>query len=291
MDVSTKAPLTIDLSVIVDFIWRRKLLVTGLALVVGFVTGFAFLSAKPRYEAVLVAVPALEDGSVGALASLAGSLGPLAQLAGASMPGSGGSATEARALLGSRALYRDFALELNLLPILYADRWDSDSGDWLPGREPDLEEAVTRLDRQIFSVIEDRTAGVVKVRARWYDRKLAATWANRLVALANDQMRNRDSQKAARAIDTLKQEYEATSQVEIRDVVLRLLESQMQQLTLIRVRDQYAFEVVDPAFPASVRDRISPSLVVYLVLSGMFFVMLVFIFALASAIYTQRKGK
>ncbi|MEL6301962.1 MAG: hypothetical protein AAFV47_03190 [Pseudomonadota bacterium] len=280
--------MTIDLSVIATFVVRRIGWVFFLALVIAAVCTFAYLKATPRYEAVLVAVPALDDGGAGALASLANSLGPLAQLAGASVPGSSGSATEARALLGSRALYREFINELKLLPVLYAKRWDSDASDWFPGREPDLEEAVTRLDREIFSIIEDRTASVIKVRARWYDRKQAADWANRLVAMANDQMRRRDSEKASRAIDALKKEYDVTSQVEIRDVVLSLLESQMQKLTLIRVRDQYAFQVVDPAFPASERDRISPSLIVYSVLSVIFFVIAVFLLAMVAAIREQR---
>lgn len=279
-------PRFISLSDIARALFRQKFRVILIGCVLAVSFGVLYITATPKYESTLVAVPSLESGGAGVLGSLVGNLGPLADIAGGGLSGGSSSAAEAGALLESRALLRDFIQLRNLLPVLYAQRWSEAKSEWID-QAPNLEQAVDLLERSIVSITQDRSERTVKVRVRWTDPEVAANWANQLVALANEQVRKREIRKAEHAIRILRSAFEENVQIEIRQVILRLIENHMQQLTLIQVREQYAFDVIDPAFASSEENPVSPSLLLFALLFLMSFGMAIVLLGLITSVRTD----
>ena len=82
----------------------------------------------------------------------------------------------------------------------------------------------------------------------WRDREQAAKWANLLVERVNRDLRQRAIAESEASIAYLNSELAKTSAVELRQSLFRLFENQTKTIMFARVRAQYAFKVIDPAF-------------------------------------------
>jgi uncharacterized protein involved in exopolysaccharide biosynthesis len=224
------------------------------------------LTSPRRYEADLVALPRVQEHS-GLLNSLGGQLGGLAALAGLGLNESGQRA-EAIQMLQSRVLARQFILDNNLLPVLFAGQWDANRHAWR-GRPVTINDAVERFDHGIRRVVEDRRTGLVTVRVDWRDPIQAAAWANELVHRANNELRRRAVARAQASIDYLKREARNADTVEVQQTLYRLMEDQYKTLLLANVSEDYAFSVIDPAVAADPDQYVSPRLGLY-VFAGLF---------------------
>jgi len=225
------------------------------------------LTSPRRYEADLVVLPRVQEHS-GLLNSLSGQLGGLAALAGLGL-GEGGQRAEAIQMLQSQYLARQFIVDNNLVPVLFAAQWDAQRQAWR-GRPRTVNEAVDRFDHGIRSVVEDRRTGLVRLRINWRDPVQAAAWANELVHRANDELRRRAIARAQGSIDYLKREARNADTVEIQQTLYRLMEEQYKTLLLANVSADYAFSIIDPAVAADPEQYVSPRLGLY-VLAGLFF--------------------
>jgi uncharacterized protein involved in exopolysaccharide biosynthesis len=206
------------------------------------------LLMRPVYRAEVVLLPSTDESAVGDLAALAGQFGPLAALTGVSM-GARGSRDEALGILRSRSLLEKFVTERNLMPILFSKEWDADVNDWRDdlGRKPTMGDAILMFEREIRQVREDIKSGLVTLRVEWFDRELAAEWANGMVAIANEELRSRSIAEASSALAALEQELARAEAVELRSALSRLIEGQLKARTMAAVRKEYAFKVIDPA--------------------------------------------
>ncbi len=226
----------------------------------------ALLSAR-RYEAEVVVLPRTQDRS-GLLNSLGGQLGGLAALAGLGLNESSQRA-EAIQMLQSQILARQFILDHQLMPLLFAGQWDTEHQRWR-GKPRTINDAVKYFDHGIRTVVEDRRTGLVTVRIIWRDPAQAAIWANELVRRANDQLRQRAVVRAQSSIDYLKREARSADAVEIQQTLYRLMEDQYKTLLLANVSNDYAFSIIDPAVAADADQYVSPRAGLYTV-AGLFF--------------------
>jgi uncharacterized protein involved in exopolysaccharide biosynthesis len=214
--------------------------------------GIAAVVMPKKYSATIVVAPA-ESRSVGGggLSSLASEFGGIASIAGLSMGGDSRKA-EAVATLRSEVLARAYVQKKNLLPVLYADKWDAAAGKWreqAPSRVPTLWKASQLIDKTIRSVTENPKTGLVTLTITWTDPKLAAEWANDLVTATNDHLRAKAVVQIERNIDFLKQQAAATDIAEVRSAIYSILESEIKNAMLARGTDEYALKVIDPAVP------------------------------------------
>lgn len=218
------------------------------------------LVSRPVFRSEAVVAPVGDDGTMGALGGLAGQFGGLASFAGMSL-GKGQNWTEAVATLRSRHLVEQLVTEEKLLPVLFAG-----SGRWTFGGEggngdtaATMGDAVKLFRNSILSVQEDAKTGLVTVRVEWYDAKAAAHWANRLVALADEELRAHAIESADLSLASLKRELERTEGVELRAAISRLMEAQLKAKLGAGVRAQYAYRVIDSAVPADPDKRVQPT--------------------------------
>jgi len=203
-----------------------------------------------------------EGGHLGALASAASSLGGLASLAGLSSPAEQ-QKYEFIAVLESEDLTQRFIQQNNLLPVLYSKEWDANRNTWLPMKPghhpPTLWEANGYFKRKIRKVTVDNKTGLITLTVTWRNADLAAAWANGLVKMTNDFLRDKAIDRSERSIAYLNEEAAKTTVVEARQAIYEVLESEIDKAMLARGTEEYAFKVLDPAFAPEKPSSLSAS--------------------------------
>lgn len=240
---------------------RRWLLVTSVVIFTVVSAAFALLSA-PVYRATTLLVPAGTERNnlSGQLNSALGALGGLAAMAGVGLGGNDASTEEALAVLRSRQFTEGFILDNQLMPKLFADKWDEASRQWKVGKQgqPTPARTYRYFDRKIRAVNLDKKTGLVMLKIEWTDREEAAAWANDLVRRLNAEMRARAIANANASVGFLEKELESTSVIETRQAINRLIEAQIKQRMLANVSEEYAFRVVDRAMAPDADDPVRP---------------------------------
>jgi uncharacterized protein involved in exopolysaccharide biosynthesis len=250
----------------------RKIIFYSIALTTLAALMYALL-ATPVYRAELLMVSAEDSNTeTGGMSLLSGQLGGLASLAGFNLGEDNTNSRTALAVLESRRFTREFIEAEDLMPVLFADQWDSQTKEWkqptLISRifrgvkgifsmrdeyyEPDnyaptAWDAYRLVDDEILSISSDDVTGLITVSIEWQDPRLAAEWANNAVARLNDDMRNQAVAEAEESIRFLKKRLEQTTPVGIEQAFYGLIEAQTKTVMLANVRDEYSFKVIDPA--------------------------------------------
>jgi uncharacterized protein involved in exopolysaccharide biosynthesis len=240
---------TIDVFDLLSIVWsRRWFVVCVTALTVALSVLYIFVT-RDTYRVDVLLKPTDLKSSLGGYASQ-GALGGLANLAGINLNSS--TSAEPIAVLTSREFTRAFLEEQNLLPVLYAKRWDASKNQWKPSRflsPPDIRDAIDLFNKKIRTVQEDRKTGFVIMTVQWRDPNLATAWANMLVDRLNERMRSRALEEASANVTYLKQELASSDLVSMQQSVGRVLESEIQRLMLARATKEYSFKVIDHAVP------------------------------------------
>jgi uncharacterized protein involved in exopolysaccharide biosynthesis len=257
-----EAPET-EISALLRDLWIARRLI-ALVIVVCSLAGAAYAFIAPTwYRAEVSLYPAGRRSISGAL----GQLSALAGITGVTLPGSEGS--EPVAVLKSKSLIRDFIVDQDLLPVLFQNRWNASTRSWSVAarKVPDLRDGVRYFDENIRTVSEDKKSGLVTLSIRWHDPELAARWANMLAQRLNARVRAKAISEAQSSIEYLQKEMLQTPVVSLQQSIGRVLEGQMESMSLARSNEEFAFKVVDVAVPPKFRD--SPKRVLIIVLSAL----------------------
>lgn len=238
-----------------------------LLLVIAAFAAYAVI-ATPQYRAVVKLMPREPDSPAGGLSSvLGGSLGGLAAIAGLNL----GSVNEqeAIALLKSRALFTQFVEEQKLMPVLFDKKWDPANQRWRTDSEhtPTAEDAWTLFDKSIRRVADDPKTQLITLDVTWKDRQLAAAWANELVRLANEELRQRALHESAASISSFQEQLTRTDAVELRQAIYKLMENQVNRSAVAKSRLDYALTVIDPAMAPDAKRFVSPRRALALVIA------------------------
>jgi len=207
----------------------------------------AFLT-RPVFRAVTWIMPA-DNHALGAGAANLEGIGGLASMVGIDLNSMNGTKThEAIAILRSTDFRQAFIRDLDLMPRLFADRWDAKSRRWKTGFRdpPDIGDAVRLLDR-IVIVGRDEKTGLYSVQVDWTNAAEAARWANTLVDRVNHEMRDRAIARSTAMVAYLEKELETTQAVATRQALSRVLASQINERMLASVNEEYAFKRVETA--------------------------------------------
>lgn len=226
--------------------WRRKRLFSiAASATIAAAIALAFLST-PIYRVTTSLLPRQSENAGGLMRSLLGQYSGAAALLGLSgeLPA---DSQEALAVLKSRAVFDTLAAQQNLLPILFADKWDPSARRWKASeRPPTMEEAWRMFDHRIRTVSQDKQTGVVTLQISWRDRMLATQWTNALVKLVNETMRQRALAVAEASLASLRVQYQAADSVELRTAIAQLMELQINKEAMAKSQPDYAFTVLDP---------------------------------------------
>jgi len=233
-------------------LWRAKWLIIAVSCLAGAIA-LAIAEVLPvKYDAVILLSPVSSQGGsskLGALADAASSLGGIGGILGLGSSENEQKA-ESIATLQSEALTESFIEKNNLLPILYANQWDARSNSWIITRfkpKPSLWKANLMFSRKIRSVSENAKTGLVTLTISWRDPAQAAAWANGLVKLTNDYLREKSIARSERNIQYLEAQAAKTDQIQLRTAIFALMQNEIRTEMVSKGNDEYALKIIDPA--------------------------------------------
>ncbi len=278
----------IDLSAVAHTLWSKRLWIVASVIVVSLPFVAAAFLMDPVYRAATLLADARADsGSTSSLSSALNQLGSLASLARINVGGVN-QVEEALAVMRSREFTEGFIQEENMLPELFPALWDASTQQW---NVPEEQRPTVTQGYRLFDSIRSTAqpggrGGLVTVSIEWGDRTAAARWANALVARLNAEMRDRAIASTRLSVSFLEKELSATSTIDTRQAINRLMEAQINQRMLANVTQEYAFRVVEKALPPEPDDVVRPNKLVLVALGptigfvfGVFAVLVVNIFA------------
>lgn len=257
--------------------WRMFSGIVGVFIAIS-VTVALLMTPVYRAEAIVTPVDSNRSNS----SSLVGQLGGLASLTGMNLASLTGSPNKGGIMIQSRSLIEEFIKRNDLVQILFESDKDSDSR-----LKPTLWQAVEAF-KKIFTVEEDVKTGLITARVEWTDPHLAAEWANKLVLLSNEMLRQGDLTDAERNIKYLKEQLSQTNVVGLQNALYNLIEVEMRTVMLANARQEYALAFVDEAVVPELRIRPKRTQLVVLgtLLGGIFGV---FVIAIRRTLRDQRE--
>jgi uncharacterized protein involved in exopolysaccharide biosynthesis len=281
--------VALSLSDLLKVLWGERWLIAIVTAVVTAIALIASLVIEKQYDASVVISPVSDDSSssrLGGIGALVSQFGGLASVAGLSVSGNERKA-ESLAILQSEALTNRFIASNNLLPVLYADDWDAGARKWKVSdarKVPTLWKANQYFKKHVRKVTTDTKTGLSTLTITWNDPRLAAKWANDLVALGNDSIRGRTIQEGERNVAYLNEQLKKSNLVAVQNSVSSLLEAEIKKIMLARGSNEYAFKVIDAAVQPE--KATFPNPVVWTVLGAM----LGFVAAAALALARARRS-
>jgi len=250
--VDTTNSREISLGEVCSILWRDKWIILGASAAAALLAFVISLFMPKKYDAVVLLSPVSQEssgGKMGALSQISESLGGLGGLLG--LGGSGDEQkAEAVATLQSELLTESYIRQNNLLPILFADQWDDQTRTWKaknPASQPTLWKANRLWQKKVRSVIENSKTGLVTLTIGWKNPVQAAAWANGIVKLENEYLRQKSIDRSDRNIAYLKIEAAKTNEVEVRTAIFELMQKEIEDQMLSKGNDEYALKVIDPA--------------------------------------------
>lgn len=260
--------------------------ITLAAIFAALITGF---TAKPIYRASVTVTAASPSDSAngGGLTALASRFGGVADLAGLSSLNA--SLQESLAVLQSRELTVSFVKKNNLLPELFHENWNEAEGRWkrpsllarfkrfLSGSKapannapPDWE--IYRKFDKIRRIRIDKVAGVTVVSIEWRDPYIAAEWANKLVAYADEAIRANALAESQRSMEFLQNQNAQATNADVRQAIYQLTAQELKKSMFANVRSDFALKILDKAAPDLQRVWPRRSMLVILgLIGGLFF--------------------
>jgi uncharacterized protein involved in exopolysaccharide biosynthesis len=248
----------IDIGALLGKLIAKRWWIIGCVLVFSLAFGVVAYTMKPVYRAAVVLTSTNAERGADVLGFSSSPLGGLAS--GLGLGPKDAETEEALAVLRSRQFTESFISSQNLMPQLFADKWNPATATWKTDvkHPPTPSKAYKYFDTTIRSIVQDRKTGLVTIQIDWTDRNEAAAWANELVSELNEEMRARAIAKAEASRRFLDKEAQTTSTVEAHDAISRLIEAQIKQRMLANVTRDYSFRVVDKAMPSDSDDQIKP---------------------------------
>lgn len=231
-------------------VWRGRQAIAIATVIAAALAIVAAFLVEPVYraEAVVMEVDSSQRGSDTA-AALLGQFSGLAALANVDLL----KPSIARNSLQSRSLVEQYISRNELLPVLFADDWNPDARAWSEDLEapPSVSDGSLYFMEEVMEVATNADAGTIGIVVEWTDPGLAARWANGLVEVANEMIRNRDIAEARSNIEFLNRQIAETRVVELQAVLYGLLQTEQKTIMLANSRNEYSFKVIDPAIVPS----------------------------------------
>ena len=238
----------------VVLLWTKKFLVGGVSLFFMISVYIYSFTITPTYMVSTILEPRVESNSMsGLMGRLAGASGGIF----GGILGGGGNAAKSAALktLTSNSFLQDFVIEEGAVPYLYQARGGENEIDNLKNMSadelrsnPETRRSIDTLRRFVIGVDNSPITGLVTLSVSLEDPDVAVRWANNLVKLANEKIRQDAIEESQQKIDFLHKEYSNNNVESVRAAISSLLENELKSIMIASVSEEYGFKVIDPAF-------------------------------------------
>ena len=239
----------IDFVDFIELVWAGRLKIAIAVVVMCVVAVVADLVMPPRYKATELLEVRVSHQRLSGLSGLARSLGGLAGLAGGALSGSGNERQVALATLKSRYIIEHFIAKHNLLPVLFAGKWDKSAKRWVtsnPKMVPNDQDGYKYFRKKIFSVADDGTTGLVRVVIQWRDPTEAAEWLRDIVTETNARLQKREVSRFKADISYLTTTAQSVMVVPVKESLYSLMALEYRKLMVAENPEDAPLQVVDP---------------------------------------------
>jgi uncharacterized protein involved in exopolysaccharide biosynthesis len=230
---------------LVQALWKHRYLLLAAGLLGGTAAAVASLFATPIYKAAVVVTEVQDRDAAKRLESQSGTIAALANLSDVDPMEELTSDARVQQVLRSRELAEEFVTREGLTRLLFPEAKRPVS-PWFAAR---------RFRERVVYVKQDKIKGATSVSMEWPDPKLAALWADRYVALANEMIRASDLQTSQRKLAYLRAQAVATDDAAVQRYLYQAVSKETETAMFASGRDEYAFRVVDPAMTPELRTR------------------------------------
>tara|TARA_B110000879_G_C11115055_1_gene489150 strand:- start:601 stop:1533 length:933 start_codon:yes stop_codon:yes gene_type:complete len=270
MNISSEVNTTneeLNLVLFLKLVWARKILIISITLFSAIFSVFYALSIPNIYTSSSLLAPA---GSEDSLSSKLGAFSGIAGLAGVTLPKGSDKTPEALSRINSYDFFiNEFIPYINLEDLMAVKKWDyqsntityndklydADLGKWvrkvkLPSKpKPSLQEAY-KVYLERINTSQDPKTSFVAISINHQSPHLAKSWLEIVIKNINLHMKKLDKNLAENSILFLNETALNTSKSQIKVVISKLLEDQIQDLMLAEATDDYAFtRITSPIAP------------------------------------------
>ena len=294
MDNSTSEPIyqnEIDLKeLFLSFSKQKSLIISVTAL---FFLGSIVLSlVLPKVWISSALLSPVEPSGKASTQKSSSGMGGLAAIAGLNLSPQSGQASLTLATLNSRDFFRHLLTLEGILPGLIAIKgfdestgqniykdeiYNANSKKWI-GNPPSEWNAYKAYRGTLTSVLQPKT-GFIELAVQHRSPAFAKSFLDTVVKEVNMLSKNRDLIEAKRAHDYLTNILSKTSEKDMRDMLVGMIQSQVKIKMLADIKDSYVLEFIDsPYLPA---ERSSPQrtrMVLMSTIAGFIFSLLISIF-------------
>lgn len=151
------------------------------------------------------------------------------------------------ARINSATFAEIFIEEKNLFEYIFKDDFDTSSGRWNDGFQPNMGDAVAYFHGEMLWVSEDIETGLLNVGFKTHNPKLSADLANSFWKEFNEYIKQIERSELDRRRVFLEDKIETISNIELQRSIYRLMESQIAAESLLNSREKYPLEEIQPA--------------------------------------------
>lgn len=238
-----------SMSEVLQVLWAGKAMIALITSAIGTAGVVYALTATEIYRAEALVQPRQDArGGIG-FGALAAQFSGLADMAGLSL-GMPGDRSVALATLRSRALIEQFITDKALLPKLYESKWNSETKQWKnpdPKKTPTVWQGYNDFTKRVLKISEDKKTGLVIVAIEWTDPQEARDWVTEVIGRTNEFLRSRAIEEGERNLRYLDAQSRLIGQVELRQSLYGLVESELKKLMVAKGGDEFALKTIDPA--------------------------------------------
>jgi len=248
-----------DLFSLFNLFWKHKLLIIFITASFALASVLYSLSIPNTYTSKGL-VAHFDNNSSGSINS--SGLSSLAQFAGISVKGGSGDRSElAMEIVKSRKFIENFVQKYNLLvPLMAANDWDRATRKLIINPAIYDEEAKTWISKRpssvqvynhfssILSISKSKITGFITISIEYFSPDLAKEWIDLIIADINIAMKEQDLKEAESAVSYLQDKLSITRLQSMKEVLSRVMQSQIQVVMLAEVKEEYMLQTIDPAF-------------------------------------------
>lgn len=224
------------------------------------------VSLPNKFKSDVLLMPIIEQDSN--LAGLGSQLGGLASIAGISLGGKSDKTDLALAILKSRTFLMNFIAENNLkVELLAVKKWDQATDQYIydndvydainqkwvrkvtapKDAEPTLLEAYIYFIEELLEIEKDKETGFVRVTIKHISATFAQRTVSKLIESIDKKMRLDVENETKKSISYLKKAIKESKNTDLKVLLYSLIEQEVQKQMLTKVKENYAFKVIDNA--------------------------------------------
>jgi len=232
----------VSLSDFFEILKAYKVFIASFSIVFAAISLIYSFSITPMYIAQVKVMPSAQImGASGG--NPWNNLGGLAGLAGINIAGSN-EFEKYLNIFKSRKFIESFIKEEDLLPKLFDEYWDQDLKRWKDGQNRTIRSGYGQYKKhlQIRS-----SEGMWILTFQSSDPFIATELANNSIKRINNYSREKTIKETNISINYLNEQIASTSLKESQDFLYNMIEDQTKKIMLANSREEYVFEVIDPA--------------------------------------------